>query len=278
MNVITLVQGREAHLRNLITGLERSTHPIDGLWVVFMNQAPLALHSDHFPIHALQVVGDDSRLPLARARNVMAALGQGAWVFLDVDCIASPDLIARYQQAIAAAPDALHLGEVRYLPHTADMQQWSSASLLRDSVAHPLATYRAGPGQPMPYELFWSLNFACTARTFKRIGGFDEGYSGYGGEDTDFAFRARAQGVKLQSAAALAFHQYHPMYAPPLNHLQAIIDNAQRFFEQWQQWPMEGWLQAFVERGLVRWEPTQLQLLRLPTAGEIDACLTTRGY
>jgi GT2 family glycosyltransferase len=277
MNVITLVHGREPQLRNLILGLERSTQPIAGLWVVFMNQAPLPLASPHFPIRGLRIDEADGRLPLARARNAVSGRG-GDWVFLDVDCIPAADLIASYCEALHEAPEALHLGEVRYLPETADIAGWSAQSLLRDAVAHPLAVYRTAVGTAMPYELFWSLNFACNAATFERIGGFDEGYTGYGGEDTDFAFRARAQGVPLLSAAALAFHQYHPMYDPPLNHLEAIVANARRFYRQWQRWPMEGWLQAFVDRGLVRWTATELECLRLPSQAEVDACLTQRGY
>lgn len=277
MNVITLVHGRERQLRNLILGLERSTVPITGLWVVFMNQAPLALDSAHFPIHALRIDEPDGRLPLARARNAVIGKG-GRWVFLDVDCIPAADLIATYAQALEAAPQVLHLGEVRYLPEAASTEQWSAESLLHDAVVHPLAVHRTPAGTAMPYALFWSLNFACSAATFERIGGFDAGYAGYGGEDTDFAFRARAQGVALSSAAALAFHQYHCMYDPPLNHLEAIVANAQRFYRQWQCWPMEGWLQGFAERGLVRWTASELEMLRLPSHREIDACLTTRGY
>ena len=37
------------------------------------------------------------------------------------------------------------------------------------------------------YRLFWSLSFAVTGDVV-RVGGFDEAYEGYGGEDTDFAF------------------------------------------------------------------------------------------
>nr|WP_246046228.1 galactosyltransferase-related protein [Rarobacter faecitabidus] len=31
------------------------------------------------------------------------------------------------------------------------------------------------------------MTFALSSATWQRIGGFDEGYCGYGGEDTDFA-------------------------------------------------------------------------------------------
>lgn len=276
MNVITLVHGREPQLRNLILGLEQSTRPVEGLWVVFMNQTPLTLHSRHYPIHTLRVDQTDGALPLARARNAVGA--QGDWVFLDVDCIPAPGLIAAYEQALRRAPEALHLGEVRYLPQGANGAGWTAQSLLAASDEHPLAKFRTPTGEPMPYTLFWSLNFACSAATFARIGGFDEGYVGYGGEDTDFAFSARAQGVALYSADALAFHQYHASYAPPLNHLQAIVANARRFYGRWQQWPMEGWLREFEERGLVRWEAADLQVVRLPSQAEVDACRTERGY
>lgn len=279
MNVITLVHGRERQLRNLMLGLERSTQAVTGLWIVNMNQAPVQVHSEHFAIHPLRVDDAQGRLPLARARNAMLGQGDGqGWVFLDVDCIPAADLLARYRQALADAPDALHLGEVRYLPERASTADWDAASLRRDAVAHPLARFRAAPGQAMPYELFWSLNFACTAATFERIGGFDEGYAGYGGEDTDFAFRARAQRVPLLCAAALAFHQYHAMYDPPLNHLEAIVANARRFHQRWGIWPMEGWLRSFAERGLVHWSDNALETLRVPTAEEVAGCLTTRGY
>ena len=37
---------------------------------------------------------------------------------------------------------------------------------------------------------------------------------------------------------------------------------------------MEGWLRAFADRGLIRWNDQQLDLLRLPTSPEIDAART----
>ena len=53
-----------------------------------------------------------------------------------------------------------------------------------------------------------------------------------------------------------------------------IVRNARYFQRRWQRWPMEGWLRAFADRGLIRWNDQQLDLLRLPTSREIDAALT----
>jgi GT2 family glycosyltransferase len=103
------------------------------------------------------------------------------------------------------------------------------------------------------YELFWSLSFALTSQTWFDIGGFDEAYLGYGGEDTDFARRAQAAGTVLAWVGdAQAFHQYHPVSSPPVEHVADIVRNAALFHERWGAWCMEGWLDEFERRGLVR--------------------------
>lgn len=277
LNVITLVHGRERQLDNVIRGLERGSLMPEAFWVVFMNQPARDLHSECFPIHCLVVDDASHGLPLARARNAVRQCEGEQWVFLDVDCIPGESLLSDYAAALSEMPESLHLGEVRYLPSTAQMEGWTHATLARDGVAHPLSQYRGAPGSLLPHHLFWSLNFACTRTVFERIGGFDEGYLGYGAEDTDFAFSARRQGVELRTAAAQAFHQYHPTWRPPLNHFSAIVANAQRFHQRWQEWPMEGWLGEFVELGLVSWSAQSLQILRHPTDAEVDACLDRAG-
>lgn len=277
VNVITLVHGRERQLDNVIRGLEQGSLMPEAFWVVFMNQPARELRSDRFPIHCLVVDDASHGLPLARARNAVRQCKGEQWVFLDVDCIPSQSLLSDYTAALHGRPEALHMGEVRYLPSSAGMDDWTQATLMRDGVAHPLSQYRGKPGSLLAHHLFWSLNFACTREVFERIGGFDEGYLGYGAEDTDFAFNARHHGVELRVAAALAFHQYHPTWRPPLNHFSAIVANAQRFYQRWAQWPMEGWLGEFVELGLVRWTSESLEILRHPTDAEVDACLDRAG-
>lgn len=276
MNVITLVHGRTAHLANLILGLERSSVTPHGLWVVHMNEAPGEFTSSRFPVHTLRVDGPHG-LPLARARNRVAAIDPAAaWVFLDVDCIPAHDLLARYSQGLASQPGVLHMGQVLYLPEGANQPGWSEATLYGYGVEHPLAKFRNTDGSALPHHLFWSLNFACMGSTFARIGGFDEGYEGYGGEDTDFAFRARRNGVPLIGSSAMAFHQYHPTYDPPLNHFADIIANARRFHGQWGLWPMEGWLRAFRDQGLLHWAEDSVEIIRVPSAEQVAQALNTK--
>jgi GT2 family glycosyltransferase len=290
LSVLTLVRGRSRHLANVIRGLEKSTRLPDELVIVHMNEDAAPQQSVHFPIR-MKVIRDlEVPLPLAAARNLAATTALGdTLVFLDVDCIPAPELLERYHQALLAKPDALHQGEVRYLPADANANADANAgndsesdgktskdptvSLMLRALPHPLHAHYVD-GQPIPYPLFWSLSFACRRTTFSHIGQFDERYRGYGAEDTDFAFRAREARVPLYRCDALAYHQYHASYSPPLNHFDSIVANARIFKTRWGHWPMEGWLNAFAQRGLLTLTDDDLIVLRHPCADEVAASIT----
>jgi GT2 family glycosyltransferase len=132
--------------------------------------------------------------------------------------------------------------------------------------ATDLAAAQPHPARPAPaagdllqaedLRLFWSLSFALDASTWTLVGGFDESYDGYGGEDTDFGQRASVAGVPLWwVGGALAYHQWHPVSDPPVEHVEDIVRNANRFRQRWGWFPMEGWLNAFAARGLARPDP-----------------------
>ena len=48
---------------------------------------------------------------------------------------------------------------------------------------------------------------------------------------------------------AHAFHQFHPISDPPIEHLDDIVANAVVFHRRWGWWPMQGWLDAFETKG-----------------------------
>jgi hypothetical protein len=104
-------------------------------------------------------------------------------------------------------------------------------------------------------RLFWSLSFALHASDWVSLGGFCEDYVGYGGEDTDFGQRlGAANGTLLWVGGAAAYHQHHPSQSPPVQHLDAIVANANRFHRRWGWFPMEGWLERFAAMGLAEVE------------------------
>jgi hypothetical protein len=54
---------------------------------------------------------------------------------------------------------------------------------------------------------------------------------------------------------APAYHQYHPVQDPPVQHLHDILRNAALFHRRWGEWPMQGWLHAFAGLGLAHQDP-----------------------
>jgi hypothetical protein len=61
------------------------------------------------------------------------------------------------------------------------------------------------------------------------------------------------------------FHQHHDVLDPPVQHLEDIVRNARTFFDRWRFWPMDGWLRAFAELGLIRWSEDEVALLHMPS-------------
>jgi glycosyltransferase involved in cell wall biosynthesis len=281
VSVLTLAKGRAAHLRRLLDGLARGSRRPAECIVVSMDKVPPSLPAMGFPltVHHLFAEG----LPLAAARNAAARLATSpVLVFLDVDCIPAANLVAALA-ADAAREDGLICCEILYLPAGATGVATEEQLLARGIRHHVRAFPRAGLRAEPNAGLFWSLAFAVRRPTFERLGGFDEAFSGYGAEDTDFAFRAREAGVRLLfTASTRAFHQHHAIHDPPLNHFGDILANAERFHERHRFWPMEGWLDAFADMGLI--EPPRagphLRVIRAPSAAEIaaSACPPERAY
>lgn len=289
-SVLIISSGRDAHLANAVLGINRSTRLPAEIIVCYMNQAEAVPPPSRLPLRTVHVEsGSGLPLPLGAARNAAASAARfPALVFLDVDCIPAPDMfevlladLNRSGGLVMAAP--------RYLRADADVQRWADdgeATVLHQGSVphHARAALAPEPGQPasvsQEYALFWSLGFAVDRAVFNRIGGFDEAFAGYGGEDTDFAFTAREQGVPLAFSAATMFHQHHGVHRPPLQHVESIVVNARVFRRKWGTWPMTGWLEAFDRQGYVSWDRngSELSLLRSPGAAELAAARVDAPY
>ncbi|MBA4609630.1 glycosyltransferase family 2 protein [Aeromicrobium sp. Marseille-Q0843] len=257
--VITVVHGRHDHLRLQDDSLALSTRRPDDRVLVAMDDPEVLAWTTTTPPEPLtvSVPRHPDGLPLAAARNAgaTAAIDAGAevLVFLDVDCLVSPGLVEDYADAVTSEPDTLWCGPVTYLPpppqggyRVTDLGAWDSPHPARPA---PAPGERLAGGDP---DLFWSLSFALHRDAWRWIGGFHEGYAGYGGEDTDFAQCAAAAGVGIGwTGGARAFHQHHPVQRPPVGHLDDILRNGRLFRRRWGRWPMTGWLEQFEERGLV---------------------------
>lgn len=263
--VVTAVRGRTSHLRNQLEGLARSTVSVDRHVLVAIDDDDVArtVPPGDSRTQVISYHPTGQRIPMAAARNLgaHAAVDDGAelLIFLDVDCIPAPGMAGGYRRA-AEDPQhrgALLCGPVTYLP-AAGPGGYDLLRLNAQTAPHP-ARPAPGAGEVLvstEYELFWSLSFAVTTPVWRRIGGFCTQYTGYGGEDTDFAQKAAAQGITMRwVGGAHAFHQHHPISDPPVEHVHDIVANAVIFHGRWGWWPMQGWLDAFADHGLIRFDP-----------------------
>lgn len=261
--VITTASGRHDHLARQWQGLATGSELPDDYVVVAIADPAIADLVIGGPVtpRVTHLATSPTGLPLAQARNLGAAkaLSAGAEVliFLDVDCIPSPQLLRRYRHAAGEPGQYLLCGPVAYLP-PALPGGYPMHDLSRLASPHPA---RPAPAETRivdteDHALFWSLSFAVTASTWETLGGFCEDYTGYGGEDTDFGETARQAGVRIRwIGGATAFHQYHSISDPPVEHLDDILRNATTFHRRWGWWPMTGWLTEFERRHLIRFIP-----------------------
>jgi GT2 family glycosyltransferase len=270
ISVLTLVKNRAEHLAQSIEGLRRSeVAPMELIIVDMASEPPIPPMNTPFPTRIVRL--ETSGLPLAAARNAAAKAAQGdILLFLDVDCIPMRGLIDAVGKACDGR-DALICAPARYLGPDDARGYWTEADLLSRSVSHPARDF---PAKGLRVEndpgLFWSLAFAIRRGTFLELGGFDEAFTGYGGEDTDFGFRARkAQVPLLFMGGAGVFHQFHDTFDPPFQHFRDILRNAGVFRDKWGQWPMPGWLAAFEQAGLIATSENRITVLSEPSAAQL---------
>ena len=272
-SVLTIVRGREPHLRRMIEGLARQSVPPGELVIAFMQPRPVRdLPETPFPIRS--VVVDREYLPLAEARNAAAhAASYRKLIFLDVDCIPAPNLVECYMDGLAATDGVLQ-GEVVYLPDLGAQPPFDYG--LFESIGRPHPSRPPIPRSGLVHEgdmgMLWGLNFAMHRKLFLRAGGLDERFTGYGGEETDFARNLARLGATLHwCGGARAFHQHHEVMRPPLQHFGDIVRNARLFRDKWGEWCMDYWLEQLHREGYIHWGERRITVLRRPTANDLRA-------
>lgn len=263
---VTIVSQRHSHLTHQLDGIAAAAiRPAEHVIVAMDDPAIRDIAAPYSSTRVVDIDAAGENLPLARARNLGAqsALDAGAdlLVFLDVDCVPGREMFHYYDRAAHGRWDErlLYCGPVTYLPPHADLTALVELGSLGD-LTEP---HSARPDPPMgdvvdgtDMALFWSLSFAVTGRNWRELGGFHTAYQGYGGEDTDFAIAAAEKAFRIAwVGGAHAYHQYHPVSDPPVEHLDDILRNARVFHDRWRWWPMRGWLDAFAEQGLITFDP-----------------------
>lgn len=274
--IITHYQ-RQENLRNTLTGLSSQTILPNEVIVVDMGDGVGPLDAYAFELNIIELDKRWNFMPLAAARNLGADHSICPHlVFLDVDCIPATDFCEKMVKA-CFEENALVMGSPRYMLSGKGgnplMKTLKMRTLKEGSIFHPARPLIMGTKSEGCYELFWSLCFSIPKEQFTHVGGFDEGYEGYGAEDTAFALQVKKAGVPFFLSDAEVYHQQHPIYVPPLNHLEAIVKNSNRFYRKWGYWPMVDCLEEFTEMGYIDWKVKRdipIVLNRRPSTSEIQ--------
>ena len=208
VSVVVPYYERQDQLDRLLAGLDAQELPAEAFEVVVADDGSRVPPTPgHHAYRVVMVRQEDAGFRLAAARNLGAATATApVLAFVDQDCIPAPGYLARMVRA-ADSPWAMVLGHRRH----AELGGWSAA-MVQDWLQH------AGPGPVELSEPEWLLDgYARTAdltepdarayqlvigaaltlhaELFTRLGGFDESFRSYGGEDWELGHRALVAGA-----------------------------------------------------------------------------------
>jgi GT2 family glycosyltransferase len=138
---------------------------------------------DSFP--GVKWIRGPRRGPAAN-RNFGAREATCDWIaFIDDDCIPGDRWVENLRTSLANAVLA------------------EGKTICPEKTAHPLEEIVENPSG----GLLWSCNFGIRRDLFSRLGGFDEDFLEAGGEDLEFAWRLRRNGVRaLFAPEAVVYH------------------------------------------------------------------------
>jgi len=173
---------------------------------------------------------EDTGFRLASIRNRSAAEAQGDWlVFMDGDCIPFPDFVLEHvrlaEQGWFVAGNRVLLSEAftrRLLasPDPSAPTRWSPVGwLLARLCGHAnralpwlrLQLSQARKKRALRWQVLKGCNIGVSKRDYLTVNGFDEAFSGWGREDSDFAIRLIRAGILLKDGrfAVPVLHLWH---------------------------------------------------------------------
>lgn len=181
------------------------------------------------PVPIKHVWHDDRGFRLAEIRNRGIRASSGAYiVFLDGDCIARRDFVAKHRRLaeprwFVTGTRILLSRELtdRILHEGLEPELWGLARFMAHRLRHhfnrvaPLLALRLGPMRKLMAHRWRGArgsNMAFWRADLERVGGFDTSFSGWGREDSDIFIRMIRAGVRRKDGrfASGVLHLWHP--------------------------------------------------------------------
>ena len=222
--VIAYYEAPEA-LALTLAAIEGQTYPRELFEVVIVDdgsRAPLAPPADS-PLDIRVLHQEDRGFGLARSRNTGArAASHDILVFLDCDMMPEAGWLAEHARWHHAANDALTLGFRAHVEvdgidaHGVRTRAGSLADLFADRPSdrpawiefHMTRTRELTSDDDDLFRVVTGGNLGISRPFFESVGGYDETFTQWGAEDTEFGYRAYTMGGLLVPARdALCWHQ-----------------------------------------------------------------------
>ena len=214
VSVVVVHYDQQAELDRTLAALARQDHPADRTEVVVVDDgSPVP---PRVPDGVRLLRQEDRGFRVAAARNAGAAAATGdVLVFLDADTAPEPGYLRAIARLPALAPDCLAVGRRRHAdlagaPADAPVERLGPERELPEP-AWLADAYRRSrdllDADDRSYRYVIGAVAACSRTLFAAVGGFDEGFSAYGGEDWEWAYRAWLAGAVLAHVPdAVAWH------------------------------------------------------------------------
>lgn len=202
VSVIIVHYRQQADLQRLLRALDQQTLPPAEIIITDDGSPhPPAVSASRQSVQVLTQPDEGFRAARARNRGAEAATGD-ILVFLDADCVPHPEMVEALTRHVAVGPDVLAVGkrlhaDLRRLPPGGDpaaMPQLPNPQWLADGYQNTENLLHSD-GRSFRYVI--SAVLACRQTLYWDVGGFDERYQSYGGEDWDLAYRAWNNGAIL---------------------------------------------------------------------------------
>lgn len=214
VSVVVVHYRQQAELNRTLAALRRQTHPADRTEVLVVDDG--SPEPPRVPAGVRLLRQADEGFRVAAARNLGASVASGdVLCFLDADTVPEPGYLTRMARLPALAPEAVVVGRRRHaalaeLPVDAPVERAGPAAelpepqWLRDAYR---TTRNLLDADDRSYRYVIGAALACSRWFFERVGGFDEQFRAYGGEDWEWVHRAWLGGAVLAHVAdAVAWH------------------------------------------------------------------------
>lgn len=271
VSVVVTHYEQQPELDRTLAALRRQTRPPDEVVVADdgSRRAPAV------PPGVVLVTQPDDGFRAAAARNLGVAASTGdVLVLLDADTTPEPCFVERMAELPEALPEALVVGRRRHADLSAarpgdrveelgPRRELPEPDWLRSAYAETRDLLDA---DGTSHRFVISAVLACTRWWYDEVGGFDESFRTYGGEDWELAHRSwTAGGLVAHRRDAVAWHDGPDAGArglDPRDHLAATVAVADRTTAPGTSW-----------RGLLR-APADLVVTCDPGLGDTEALVT----